>query len=178
MAALRNTQQADPTGVRCFVKIDIIAVGRMKSGPERDLCDRYQERFNASGKALSLGPVKVMELAESQARRAEDRKAEEARLVLAEVDPVASVIALDERGAHLASAAFASRISRQRDEGRKKLLFIIGGADGLDETVRSRADLVLSFGAMTMPHQLVRIVLCEQLYRAASIISGHPYHRE
>jgi 23S rRNA (pseudouridine1915-N3)-methyltransferase len=160
------------------VKIDIIAVGRMKSGPERDLCGRYQERFNASAKALSLGPVKVIELAESQARRAEDRKAEEARMILSEIDPVAFVIALDERGAHMTSAAFASQIARQRDEGRKKTQYVIGGADGLDEIVRTRCSLVLSFGAMTMPHQLVRLVLSEQLYRAASIISGHPYHRE
>jgi 23S rRNA (pseudouridine1915-N3)-methyltransferase len=160
------------------LKIDIIAVGRMKSGPEKDLCARYVERFMQSAKALGLGPLRMLEVAEGPARRAEDRKAEEAKAICVNIIEGAFLVALDERGTSISSQHFADRIARQRDDGRKHMQFLIGGADGIDPDLRSRADLVISFGAMTMPHQLVRLLLAEQLYRAASIIAGHPYHRE
>jgi 23S rRNA (pseudouridine1915-N3)-methyltransferase len=159
------------------MKIGIVAVGRLKAGPERELVARYSERLAATGKSLGLsGPV-LTERSESNARSASERKAQEASDILAALEDSALLLALDERGKSMDSDAFAARIGQWRDSGRKSLMFVIGGADGLDERVRDRADLVLSFGAMTMPHQLVRVVLLEQLYRAATILSGHPYHR-
>jgi 23S rRNA (pseudouridine1915-N3)-methyltransferase len=159
------------------MKIGIIAVGRLKSGPERQLADRYGERLTQTGKPLSLtGPV-LIELPESPARSTTERKTQEAQAILAAVDPDALVIALDERGKTLSSDAFAAKIGLWRDDGRKSLYFVIGGADGLADSIRVRAQETLSFGQMTMPHQLVRVMLLEQLYRAATILSGHPYHR-
>jgi 23S rRNA (pseudouridine1915-N3)-methyltransferase len=159
------------------VKIDIIAVGRLKSGPERELCERYAERFKGLGRNLGLDGPRLLELPESPARRDADRKAEEGAAILAGLVPGYRSIALDEGGQHLSSEAFSDRLRQFRDEGAGGLAFIIGGADGLSEDVRKRADLVLSFGRMTMPHQIVRALLLEQLYRATTILAGHPYHR-
>jgi 23S rRNA (pseudouridine1915-N3)-methyltransferase len=159
------------------MKIGIIAVGRLKAGPERELAERYADRFAASGKALGLTGPALTELVESPARSAAERKTQEAQAILAAVDPDALVIALDERGKTLSSDAFAVKIGQWRDSGRKSLIFVIGGADGLGESVPARAHETISFGQMTMPHQLVRVILLEQLYRAATILSRHPYHR-
>jgi 23S rRNA (pseudouridine1915-N3)-methyltransferase len=159
------------------MKVSIVAVGRLKAGPERELVARYSERLAATGKSLGLsGPV-LIERSESNARSAAERKTQEASDILAALEDGALLLALDERGKTMDSDAFAAKIGQWRDSGRKSVTFVIGGADGLDETVRKRADLTFSFGAMTMPHQLVRVVLLEQLYRAATILSGHPYHR-
>jgi 23S rRNA (pseudouridine1915-N3)-methyltransferase len=160
------------------LKVDIIAVGRMKSGPEKELCGRYVERFSQTARILGIGPLRIVELVESPARRAEDRKSEEAKGIATHLPEGAYLAALDERGTTFSSQSFAERLGRLRDEGRKQIQFLVGGADGLDPALRRRADLALSFGAMTLPHQLVRILLAEQLYRAASILAGHPYHRE
>jgi 23S rRNA (pseudouridine1915-N3)-methyltransferase len=159
------------------MKIGIIAVGRLKAGPERELAERYADRFAASGKVLGLTGPALSELTESQSRSAAERKTQEAQAILAAVDPDALVIALDERGKTLSSDAFAAKIGQWRDSGRKNVSFVIGGADGIGESVRARAQEMISFGQMTMPHQLVRVILLEQLYRAATILSGHPYHR-
>jgi 23S rRNA (pseudouridine1915-N3)-methyltransferase len=159
------------------MKIGVIAVGRLKSGPERELADRYAERFAQSGKALGLTGPALIDLSESPARSSAERKTQEAQAILAAVDPDALVIALDERGKTLSSDAFATKISQWRDAGRKNVIFVIGGADGLGESIRTRAQETISFGQMTMPHQLVRVILLEQLYRAATILAGHPYHR-
>lgn len=148
----------------------------MKSGPERDLVDRYADRFAKIAPSLGLEFKGIVQAGESRARDAETRKREEARF-LTDGDP-ARLIALDERGKPLSSQDFANLIARFRDDGAKSLTLVIGGADGLHESVRERADRVISFGAMTMPHQLVRICASEQLYRAATILSGHPYHRQ
>lgn len=148
----------------------------MKSGPERELVDRYADRFAKIAPSLGLEFKGVAQANESRARDAETRKREEAKF-LTDGDP-AKLIALDERGKPLSSQDFASLIARFRDEGAKTLNLVIGGADGLHESVRERADRIISFGAMTMPHQLVRVCAIEQLYRAATILSGHPYHRE
>ena len=159
------------------MKITIAAVGRMKQGPERELVARYLDRAVASGRPLSLTGFDVAELAESRASSAQSRKVDEAkglRAVLAE----GIVVALDERGKSLGSEAFAQQIARWRDDGRPALNFLIGGADGLDPHLVQSADLVLSFSPLTWPHQMVRILLAEQLYRATTILSGHPYHRE
>jgi 23S rRNA (pseudouridine1915-N3)-methyltransferase len=160
------------------MKIGIVAVGRLKAGPERDLASRYAERFAQSGKALSLTGPAVIEVAESASRSVIERKNQEAGAILSAVDHDTVLVALDERGGTLGSEAFAARIARWRDDGRKSLTFVIGGADGLGEAVQARAQETFSFGAMTMPHQLVRILLLEQIYRAATILSGHPYHRQ
>lgn len=158
------------------MRIAIACVGRMKSGPERELVSRYLDRATASGKPLALTGFDVSELAESRAGSAAARKVEEAKGLRAAL-PEGIVVALDERGKALGSEAFAGFLSRWRDEGRPSVSFVIGGADGLDPDFVRSADLTLSFSPMVWPHQLVRIMLAEQLYRATTILSGHPYHR-
>ena len=150
----------------------------MKQGPERELVARYLDRAVASGKALSLSGFSVTELNESRAGSAASRKAEEAKALTAQLPPTGITIALDERGKTLGSEDFAKRIGRWRDDGKQAVSFVIGGADGLDPGFVQSADLTLSFSPLTWPHQLVRIMLAEQLYRATTILSGHPYHRE
>jgi 23S rRNA (pseudouridine1915-N3)-methyltransferase len=159
------------------VRIHVVAVGRLKAGPERDLASRYAERFEASGRALGLTGPTIREIAESQARSAAERKNQEAALILAALSDEAPAIRLDERGETISSAEFAAILGKARDSGRRDLCFIIGGADGIGEAVADRAPRAFCFGRMTMPHQLARVLLLEQLYRAATLISGHPYHR-
>jgi 23S rRNA (pseudouridine1915-N3)-methyltransferase len=158
------------------MRLVICAIGRLKAGPERDLVARYTERINGIGRSLSLGPLDIIEIDESRARRPEDRKAEEADKLLAAAS-AAQIITLDENGALPGSEAFAGKIAGWRDNGTQCLAFLIGGADGHGEAARSRAIMSLSFGKMTWPHQIVRILLAEQLYRACTIVAGHPYHR-
>ena len=148
----------------------------MKQGPERQLVARYLERATASGKPLALTGFDVVELPESRAATATARKAEEAKALIAAL-PDGALIALDERGKSITSGAFAQQLTRWRDDGRPAASFVIGGADGIDPDFVKSADLVLSFSPMVWPHQLVRIMLAEQLYRTTTILSGHPYHR-
>ena len=159
------------------MRLALATVGQMKAGPERDLFARYAERANAGGKALGIGPLSVRELPESRARRPEAHKLEEARALLTCLEPGGRALALDETGKAITSAQFAALIQQLRADGAKALTLFIGGADGLDASVRAASDAVLSFGAMTLPHQLVRVVLAEQIYRATTILTGHPYHR-
>jgi len=154
----------------------LLAVGRLKSGPERELVERYRQRIEGMGRGLGLAGLDIVELPESRARRDDDRRAEEASALLAKAGASVLVI-FDERGKSFTSEAFAERIRRWRDEGRASLACIVGGPDGLDPGIRRRADLVVSFGALTMPHQIVRALVAEQIYRALTIIAGHPYHR-
>jgi 23S rRNA (pseudouridine1915-N3)-methyltransferase len=149
----------------------------MKSGPDKELAERYFDRFSKSGPALGLEFSGVAEIAESRAQTAGERRREEAQRLQAQLGPGISLILLDERGKSLSSEEFARKIGSMRDDGRRGLVIAIGGADGHEASLREQAALVLSFGAMTWPHQLVRIMLAEQLYRAATILSGHPYHR-
>ena len=158
------------------MRISIAAVGRMKTGPERELVARYLERAQGAGKPLALTGFEVSELSESRAGSAAARKTEEARAIRAAL-PDGLVVALDERGKTLTSEAFANQLARWRDDGRAAIGFVIGGADGIDPDLVRAADLTLSFSPMVWPHQLVRIMLAEQLYRATTILSGHPYHR-
>ena len=158
------------------MRVAIAAVGRMKAGPERELVSRYLDRARGSGKALALTGFDVIELGESRAGSAASRKVEEARGLRAAL-PDGAVVALDERGKGIGSDTFAHQLGRWRDDGRPAASFVIGGADGLDPGFVAGADLVLSFSPMVWPHQLVRIMLAEQLYRATTIMSGHPYHR-
>jgi 23S rRNA (pseudouridine1915-N3)-methyltransferase len=160
------------------LRVLILAVGRMKQGPERDLVARYLDRAVASGKTLGLTGFSVTEMIESRAGSATARKAEEARALTAALPAGGIVVALDERGKTLGSEDFAKRIGRWRDDGKQAVTFVIGGADGLEPGFAAGADMTLGFSAMTWPHQLVRIMLAEQLYRATTILNGHPYHRE
>lgn len=158
------------------MRIAIAAVGRMKAGPEREMVARYLDRAIGGGKPLALTGFDVIELTESRAVSSASRKADEAKALRAAL-PDGIVVALDERGKAIGSEAFANQIGRWRDDGRPAASFVIGGADGLDPAFVSAADLVLSFSPLTWPHQLVRIMLAEQLYRTTTILSGHPYHR-
>ncbi len=158
------------------MRIAIAAIGRMKSGPERELVARYLDRASGGGKPLALTGFDVIELAESRAGSSASRKSDEAKALRSAL-PEGIVVALDERGKSIASDALARQIQRWRDDGRPAVSFVIGGADGLDPGFVTAADLVLSFSPMVWPHQLVRIMLAEQLYRTTTILSGHPYHR-
>jgi 23S rRNA (pseudouridine1915-N3)-methyltransferase len=159
------------------MRVNIVAVGRMKQGPDRELVARYLDRAVSTGKPLALTGFAASELPESRAGSAAARKAEEAKAISAHVAG-SIVIALDERGKTLGSEDFAHKLLRWRDDGKQAVSFVIGGADGLDPGFVSSADLTVSVSPLTWPHQLVRIMLAEQLYRATTILSGHPYHRE
>ena len=158
------------------MRLSLIAVGRLKSGPERDLVDRYRGRIEGLGRTLGIAGVEFIELPESRARRDADRRAEEAAAIL-ERAGAAALLIFDERGRSPTSEAFAERLGSWRDGGQAAIACVIGGPDGLDPAVRERAALVVSFGALTLPHQIVRVLVAEQLYRALTIIAGHPYHR-
>ena len=155
------------------MRVQICAVGRLRAGPERALIDDYTTRFDRMGRGLGFGPLDVHEV--------EDRKgggtATEARLLRRAIPQGAVVVALDERGKLMTSPEFAQCLARWRDSGRGDVAFVIGGADGLASDLRDRADLSLSFGRMVWPHMLARVMLAEQLYRAAAILAGRPYHR-
>lgn len=155
------------------MRVSICAVGRLRAGPEQELITDYLHRFDRSGRALGLGPARVLEV---EAKKSGGRTAE-AELLTRAIPPGALVVAMDERGRGLSSPEFAAELGGWRDLGRQDLAILIGGADGLDPALRGRADASLSFGRMVWPHLLVRVMLAEQLYRAASILAGAPYHR-
>lgn len=159
------------------MRLVLACVGRLKAGAERDLVARYVDRIRPAGRPLGLGPCDMIEITESAARRAEDRMAEEAAALLSALPAGAGLVVLDPRGRNLSSEDFARRIAADRDGGLSALAFVIGGADGLGEEVRARASLMIAYGAATFPHQLVRAMLAEQIYRAVTILAGHPYHR-
>jgi 23S rRNA (pseudouridine1915-N3)-methyltransferase len=160
------------------MRLTVVAVGRLKRGPERELAERYRERAAKSGRAIGFRGVDVVEVDESRNRDAARRMVEESVAIATVVPERAALVVLDERGEALGSQGFAERLGRWRDDGRADAVFVIGGPDGLASSLRERADLRLGFGAMTWPHQLARIMLLEQLYRAVTILAGHPYHRD
>jgi len=159
------------------MRLMIAAIGRLKDGPERELLDRYRTRFEALAKRVALAPVTWHEIGESRAATITLRKQEEGAGLLKLAREADAIIVLDEQGKALSSEAFARHLGKVRDDGTKSAAILIGGPDGLAPDVRNAAQLVLSLGAITLPHGLARIVLAEQLYRAATILSGHPYHR-
>jgi 23S rRNA (pseudouridine1915-N3)-methyltransferase len=159
------------------MRLLIVAVGRLKSGPERDLLGRYLDRANAAGRSVSMAPLEIAEIAESQGKRPADRMAEEGERIAASIAKGAKRIVLDAEGRNLRSEDFAKKLAAFRDQGTSTAAFVIGGADGLSAAAKNGADLSISFGAATFPHQIVRILLAEQIYRAITILSGHPYHR-
>jgi 23S rRNA (pseudouridine1915-N3)-methyltransferase len=158
------------------MRIVLICVGRLKLGPEKDLFDRYCERLTAIGRTCGIHGLDIREIDESRARRPEDRREDEVQSIQSAVPKGAVCWAFDERGGLISSADFAKNLARVRDCGGAAA-FIIGGPDGLSERVRISVDRLISFGAMTLPHQLVRVLVAEQLYRATSLLAGHPYHR-
>jgi 23S rRNA (pseudouridine1915-N3)-methyltransferase len=159
------------------MRLNVIAIGRLKQGPERELAERYCERFGDIGRKLGFRGLEIHEIPESRARDAVTRIAEEAAAISAQLPEKYLLVALDERGKSIDSAAFAGHLGRFRDEGAANTIFIIGGADGLSPELRRKAKLTIAFGAATWPHQMVRVMLLEQIYRAATILAGHPYHR-
>jgi len=159
------------------MRLMIAAVGRLKDGPDRALLDVYRARFEALSKRVALAPVAWHEIGESRAAGVVQRKQEEGAGLLKLAREADALIALDAQGKSLTSEAFARHLATVRDGGAKAMAILIGGPDGLAADVREAAHLVLSLGAITLPHGLARIVLAEQLYRAATILVGHPYHR-
>jgi 23S rRNA (pseudouridine1915-N3)-methyltransferase len=160
------------------MRVLVLAVGRMKKGAEADLADRYLKRASQAGRAIGIRAIEIVEIRESRAQEADRRKLEESIAIANVIPDGAAIVLMDERGDGLSSAAFADQLGRWRDAGQGTLAFVIGGADGLSETLRDKARLTLNFGQATWPHQLVRIMLLEQLYRAVTILFGHPYHRD
>ena len=159
-----------------MLRVTLVATGRLKPGLERDLAAHYLERAALAGRPLGMA-VGARELDESRARRPEDRKREEAEALRAAFPAATLTVALDEAGRTLDSAGFANLFGAARDAGRGAMIVVIGGPDGLDPDFRRSADHAVAFGAMTWPHQLVRVMAAEQIYRAATILAGHPYHR-
>lgn len=159
------------------MRLVVVSIGRLKQGPERVLAERYRERFDDIGRKLGFRGLEIHEIPESRARDAATRMAEEAAAILAAIAEKSAVVALDQRGDNLDSAAFARHLGRWRDEQVASTIFVVGGADGLSPDLRRKAKLSLAFGSATWPHQLVRVMLLEQIYRAATILAGHPYHR-
>lgn len=160
------------------MRLILAAVGRLKAGPERELASRYRDRAAQLGRGLGFTTCDSIEVAESRARRALDRCAEEAAALTGHMPLGGVLVAYDERGrADIGSEALAERVAAWRDAARPALVVAIGGPDGLDASIRTKAELILSFGAATLPHGLVRVLALEQLYRSLTILSGHPYHR-
>ncbi len=157
--------------------ISIIAIGKMKAGPERELIARYQKRFSQSGKKLALTGPDIIEINESRASTVDQRKSEEAGKLSGAIPDGSFIIALDEHGKNISSAKFSQKIMDIQQDGIRSIAFLIGGADGHGSRVLDHANLKLSFGQLTWPHQIVRLLLVEQLYRTTTILSGHPYHR-
>lgn len=158
------------------MRIIVAAIGRLKKGPETELAERYRKRTVQTGRQLGVSAVEIIEIRESRAGDAGKRMIEES-IALANIIPKnAVVVLLDARGQNIDSPGLASHVAHWRANGRNAVVFIIGGADGLATSVCENADLRLSFGTATWPHQLVRVMLLEQLYRATTILAGHPYH--
>lgn len=152
-----------------MLKLEIICVSRLKKGALSDMAQDYKGRIR--------WPLVIHEI-ESKYTEAQKAQIDEQDKILKLIDSSAVVCALDERGKSIRSADFAKTIDRYTSQGRNHFQFILGGADGLTDPVRSKADFLLSFGQQTWPHLLARVMLLEQIYRAQQILSGHPYHRE
>ncbi|EFL89589.1 23S rRNA (pseudouridine(1915)-N(3))-methyltransferase RlmH [Ahrensia sp. R2A130] len=160
------------------MKLIIACVGKLKRGPELDLVQRYEKRLSGSGKAQGITGIRTAELPESRAGDGPTRKRQEADAIRTALGDGTPFISFDERGKPLDSRAFAKLIGDAADNGTAQLGLVIGGPDGLDESLRQEAHRVVSFGALTIPHQIVRALVMEQVYRASTILAGHPYHRD
>jgi 23S rRNA (pseudouridine1915-N3)-methyltransferase len=154
------------------LKITILAVGRLGRSPEAELARDYASRATAAGRALGVDPVEIVEV---EAKK--PGKSAEAEVLRAAISD-AWLIACDEHGESLPSRVFAARIAKLRDDGVRRLVLVIGGADGLDPDLLKSAKGLIAFGAQTWPHALARAMLAEQVYRAVTILGGSPYHRD
>jgi 23S rRNA (pseudouridine1915-N3)-methyltransferase len=159
------------------MRVVVAAVGRLKQGPERELAERYRKRAAQAGRSAGLSAVDVIEIKESRAADTARRMVEESITIANVIPEHAVTVILDGRGESISSAAFAGRLQEWRQQNKPAVVFIIGAADGLAPGLREKASLAIAFGTATWPHQLVRVMLLEQLYRAVTILSGHPYHR-
>ncbi|SDG42677.1 23S rRNA (pseudouridine(1915)-N(3))-methyltransferase RlmH [Roseospirillum parvum] len=152
------------------MRLTLIAVGRARPGPERDLFAHYAKRLK--------WPLEVIEVEEKRPLPVEVRRQREAELIAARLPAGARRLILDERGRDLSSRQLAERLGAWRDQGEAHVALVIGGADGLDDSLRRQADLLLALGRATWPHMLMRSLLAEQLFRCQSILDNHPYHRD
>ena len=159
------------------MRIVVAAVGRLKQGPERELAERYRKRAADAGRSTGLSSIDIVDIKESRAGDAARRMLEELIAIANLIPERAVTVILDERGENMSSASFAGRLQGWRKEDKPAVVFIIGAADGLAPSLREKASLAIAFGAATWPHQLIRIMLLEQLYRAVTMLAGHPYHR-
>ncbi len=159
------------------MRLALVCIGKLKAGPERLLFDRYFQRLTEGARGAGFAGVDLREISESRARRPDERRTEEGAAILAAVHKGGALVLLDERGPSATSEEWAADIERVRDASRAAYTVAIGGPDGLDPSLGAVAHRVLSFGQMTWPHQLVRVMAGEQLYRAMTILAGHPYHR-
>jgi 23S rRNA (pseudouridine1915-N3)-methyltransferase len=161
------------------MQLAIIAVGQMRGADEMPLVEDFHRRIEASGRQLGISGLSILELREKRGLTGGEKKRSENALI---ADALARrsgpLIVLDETGKSLTSRAFADRLQGWIERGDSDVTFVIGGADGLDDTIRARADMVLSLGPMTWPHMLARVLLCEQIWRSVSILTRHPYHRD
>lgn len=162
---------------RFGMRVGLIVIGKLKAGPEKDLAARYIDRFAKTGPSIGLEFSQLMEGSESRGQNSDIRKREEAAYVEKSLPEGSLLVLLDERGQSMTSQGFAETLGIWRDQGKRDLMLAIGGPDGHDPALHQKADMLLCLGKMTWPHQLARILLAEQLYRAVTILSGHPYHR-
>jgi 23S rRNA (pseudouridine1915-N3)-methyltransferase len=158
------------------MRLVVAAVGKLKRGPERELAERYRERLEKLARSIGLR-LEVVEIAESKNRDVERRRIEDSIALSTLIPDRAALVLLEERGRALKTGDLVDALRSWRDSGRDACVFVIGGADGLATTLHEKADIVLAFGGLTWPHQLVRIMLLEQLYRVGTVLAGHPYHR-
>jgi len=159
------------------MRLTVAAIGRLRAGPEFDLIEDYAARIQAIGKPLGLSPFDIKEFEAPKGLSGLKRRERESAMLSEAAASGAKRVVLDERGVNIASETFARTIERWRDDGASEIVFMIGGADGHDPSLVASADLSVAFGKATFPHMLVRSMLVEQIYRAATILSGHPYHR-
>src|SRR3954466_3519122 len=159
------------------MRIVVAAVGRLKQGPEREMAERYRKRAADTGRQAGISAVDVIEIRESRAGDSDRRMLEESIAMANVIPDQAAAVILDPRGESISSAAFAGRLQGWRSENAPAVAFIVGGHDGLAPSLREKSSLAIAFGPATWPHQLARIMLLEQIYRALTILTGHPYHR-
>lgn len=160
------------------MKIHILTIGRLKDGPLRQLAANYADRVTKAGPQAGLKSLQIREFDEARASDSKQRKSREADMIRAAIPPASIIVALDETGKSISSRDFSQKIAKWRDDGEQDLVFIVGGPDGLDHELVKSARQTIAFGMSTWPHQLVRVMLLEQIYRATTLLLGHPYHRD
>ncbi len=158
------------------MKLELYAIGKLKKSPMLSLLDDYQHRISGIARNLGFKPLDIHEIDHKKSLQGQSLKQYEATLLLHNTPDI--MIALDETGQNVSSQDFAMLLNNYKNNNKNICRFIIGGADGLCDSVRAKANTIISFGTLTWPHMLVRVMLAEQIYRAMTILSNHPYHRE